>query len=168
MCDLRAPQQTVIARDDTTGVSGPYADLERGRPGAKAGGVQDLLQRTSRSPVAQWQHAGRTFWPAAARSGRRCPLRLAAPLPRSVPNADRGVIYEFARDTLAPSKSPRAGLRESAAALRKRRWNSLDPRFHLALSDDRIEMSGQSPGEQTASPIGRLSCPPQEEESCDV
>jgi hypothetical protein len=65
-------------------------------------------------------------------------------------------------------ESPRAGLRESAAALRKRRWNSLDPRFHLALSDDRIEMSGQSPGEQTASPIGRLSWPPQEEESCDV
>jgi transposase InsO family protein len=33
---------------------------------AKAGGVQDLLQRASRSPVALRAHSGRTIWPAAA------------------------------------------------------------------------------------------------------
>jgi putative transposase len=38
--------------------------------GAKAGRVQTLLQRKSRSPVAQWQHSGRTIWPTAARPGR--------------------------------------------------------------------------------------------------
>src|SRR3989440_10866419 len=39
-------------------------DLER------VGGVQTLLQRKSRSPVAQWRHARRTIWQTAA-----CPCR---------------------------------------------------------------------------------------------
>jgi hypothetical protein len=30
---------------------------------------------------------------------------LAAPLPRSVPDADRGVIYEFAMDTPSDGRS---------------------------------------------------------------
>src|SRR5262249_47575540 len=79
-------------RDDTTGVARPRTDLERRRAGAKAGGVQDLLQRPSRSPVAQWQHPERTIWPTAALPCRPCPLRVAAPLWRSVPDADRGII----------------------------------------------------------------------------
>jgi putative transposase len=36
----------------------------------RAGRVQKLLQRKSRSPVAQWQHSGRTIWPTAARPCR--------------------------------------------------------------------------------------------------
>src|SRR5262249_33776279 len=34
------------------------------------------------------------------RFGPSLPTRMAAPLPRSVPDADRGVIYEFAIDTV--------------------------------------------------------------------
>src|SRR5262249_38888237 len=52
-----------------------------------------------RAPVAQRPHSGRNVWQTAAGSGRPYPLRMAAPLPRSVPDADRGVIYEFAIDT---------------------------------------------------------------------
>jgi hypothetical protein len=43
------------------------AHLERNRPGAKAGRVQNLLQWKSRSPVAQWQHSRRKIWRTAAR-----------------------------------------------------------------------------------------------------
>ena len=65
-------------------------DLERKREE-----FQDLLQRKSRSLFAQ---------PAGSlpgdRSGKPPPIHaLAAPLPRSVPYADRGVIYEFAMNT---------------------------------------------------------------------
>ena len=63
---------------------------ERRRPGAKAGRVQNLLQRPSRSPVALRTHSGRTIWPAAGHPRRPYRLRLAEPLPWPVPNANRG------------------------------------------------------------------------------
>ena len=75
-------------------------NLERSRPGAKAGRVQSLLQRQSRSPVARRPHSGRTLWPAAAYPSSLLPWRT---LPRSVPDADRGVIYEFAMDRVISS-----------------------------------------------------------------
>ena|SRR5215813_7307446 len=57
--------------------------------------------RKSRSPVAHRQHARRTIWPTAARPCRPRPLRVAAPLPGSIPDANRSVIYEFAMDSSA-------------------------------------------------------------------
>ena len=83
--------------------------LERSRPGAKAGRVQDLLQRESRAPVARRPYAGRKIWQTAARPRHPGSLRLAAPLPRSVPYADRGVICEFAMDTDEASQVPYKG-----------------------------------------------------------
>jgi hypothetical protein len=50
------------------------------------------------APVARWQQSRRTIWPTAARPCRPWLLGVAAPLPRSVPDVDRGVIYEFAID----------------------------------------------------------------------
>jgi hypothetical protein len=50
----------------TIAESRPRTDLERRRPG-KAGRVQSLLQRPSRSPVALRAYSGRTIWPTSAR-----------------------------------------------------------------------------------------------------
>jgi hypothetical protein len=66
--------------------------------------VQSLLQRTSRSPVAQSPHSGRTILLTASRQCRPCSLRLAASLSRSVPDANRSVIYEFTKDAAASAQ----------------------------------------------------------------
>jgi len=60
------------------------------------------------------------IWQIAARPCRPRSLRVAAPLPRSVPDANRSVIYEFAMDTsrqeeVYPSVSA-SEMRSSAAA----------------------------------------------------
>src|SRR5262249_21136754 len=92
-----------VDRDDTAGGFLPPADLGRPPAGAEAGRAQELLQRASLPPVPQGPHSGRNVWQTAAVSGRPYPLRMAAPLPRSVPDADRGVIYEFAIDRVRRS-----------------------------------------------------------------
>ena len=84
--------------------------LERSRPGAKAGRVQDLLQREGRIC---------TDGSAAVRrekdlANRRPPtpswiITLGGTVPRSVPYADRGVICEFAMDTDEASQVPYKG-----------------------------------------------------------
>jgi len=57
-------------RHGSTRVSRSRTNLERNRPGAKAGRVQNLLQRKSRSSVAQWQYSKRKIWRTAARPCR--------------------------------------------------------------------------------------------------
>jgi hypothetical protein len=67
-------------------------------------------RQPSRSPVTLRTHSGRTIWPTAGRPRRPDRLRLAESLPRSVPDADRSVIYEFAMHTCREADYPMLSL----------------------------------------------------------
>jgi len=76
-------------RDDPARVPGPLVFLERGRPGAKAGGIPGLLQRRTRSSRARRIHTGAARRRTLPRSRCTGSLRLAAALPGSVSDPDR-------------------------------------------------------------------------------
>ena len=106
--------------------------------GRKLEEFRNYYNESSGSPVAQRPHSGRTIWPPTARPCRPRPLRLGAPLPRSIPDADSSVSYKFAMDRVLQG-ARRGRCSDMPRARRNRRcWPMLSKKSPLRSC--RIEM----------------------------